>query len=49
MKAATSPQKVKSVPVGCYPHNVYLTEDGKYMLATSMGDKEITAIDTATE
>ena len=42
-------EKVKSVPVGNYPHNVYLTSDGKYMLATSMGDKRITAIDTKTE
>jgi YVTN family beta-propeller protein len=42
-------EKVKSVPVGDAPHNVYCTADGKWMLATSMGGQKITAIDIRTE
>src|SRR4051794_30493900 len=40
---------VKSVPVGRAPHNVYCTPDGRWMIATSMGDDKLTAIDIKTE
>jgi YVTN family beta-propeller protein len=42
-------EKVKSVPVGKNPHNVYCTPDGRHMIATSMGENKLTVIDTATE
>ena len=42
-------EKVKSVEVGRGPHNIYCTPDGKYMLATSMDDQKLTAIDIKTE
>jgi YVTN family beta-propeller protein len=42
-------EKVKSVPVGRGPHNVYLTPNGQYMIATSTDDHKLTAIDVKTE
>jgi YVTN family beta-propeller protein len=42
-------EKVKSIPVGKGPHNVYVSPDGKDMIATSMGDRKLTAIDIKTE
>ena len=44
-----SMEKVKSIPVGRNPHNVYLTPDGRWMVATSMGDNKLTFIDVRTE
>src|SRR5262249_488854 len=44
-----SMERVKSVNVGRNPHNVYVTPDGKFMLATSMGDNKLTLIDIKTE
>jgi len=35
--------------VGKAPHNVYATPDGKHMIATSMDDKKLTVINTASE
>jgi hypothetical protein len=42
-------EKVKSVPVGKNPHNVYMSTEGKWMIATSMGDDKLTGIDINTE
>jgi YVTN family beta-propeller protein len=42
-------EKVKSVPVGKGPHNVYLTPDGRDMIATSMDEKKLTVINVKTE
>jgi YVTN family beta-propeller protein len=42
-------EKVKSVPVGKAPHNVYLTPDGKHMIATSMGENKLTFINVKSE
>ena len=42
-------EKIKSIPVGRNPHNVYMSTDGRHMIATSMGDNKLTAIDIKTE
>ncbi len=42
-------EKVKSVEVGRGPHNVYATPDGKYMIATSMDDRKLTAVGIKSE
>ena len=41
-------EKVKSVPVGKGPHNVYLTPDGQHMIATSMDENKLTFINVKT-
>jgi YVTN family beta-propeller protein len=42
-------QKVKHVPVGRAPHNVYCAPNGRWMIATSMDDNKLTALDINTE
>lgn len=42
-------ERVKSVPVGRNPHNVYCSPDGERMIATSMGDNKLTAVNIKTE
>jgi YVTN family beta-propeller protein len=37
------------VPVGKNPHNVYMSPEGKWMIATSMGEDKLTGIDINTE
>jgi len=44
-----SMEKIKSVPVGKNPHNVYMSPEGKWMIATSMGEDKLTAIDINTQ
>ncbi len=38
-----------STPRGKNPHNVYMSPEGKWMIATSMGENKLTAIDIATQ
>jgi YVTN family beta-propeller protein len=42
-------ERVKRVPVGHGPHNVYRTPDGMHMIATSMDENKLTVISTKTE
>ena len=48
MVDTASMEKIKSVPVGKYPHNVDMSPEGKWMIATSMGENKLTAIDIVT-
>src|SRR5262249_17248908 len=47
--ATASLKRVKSVPVGRAPHNLSCSPDGRWMIATSMDDNKLTAIDIKTE
>jgi YVTN family beta-propeller protein len=42
-------ERVKRVPVGHGPHNVYRTPDGAHMIATSMDDNKLTVINVKSE
>jgi YVTN family beta-propeller protein len=41
--------RVKSIPTRGAEHNVYVTPDGKYLVAGSVGGRNMTVIDTATD
>ena len=40
---------VKTIPTNGAEHNVYVTPDGKYLVAGSVGGRNLTVIDTATD
>src|SRR5688572_4788087 len=45
----TSLTSVKTIPTKGAEHNVYVTPDGKYLVAGSVGGRNLTVIDTATD
>jgi YVTN family beta-propeller protein len=45
----TSLTSVKTIPTRGAEHNVYVTPDGKYLVAGSVGGRNLTVIDTATD
>jgi len=46
---ATTLTSIKTIPTNGAEHNVYITPDGKYLLAGSVGGKNMTVIDLATD
>jgi YVTN family beta-propeller protein len=45
----TTMSSIKTIPTNGAEHNVYVTPDGKYLVAGSVGGKNVTVIDTATD
>jgi YVTN family beta-propeller protein len=45
----TSMTSIKTIPTRGAEHNVYVTPDGKYMVAGSVGGRNVTVFDTATD
>jgi len=46
---ATTLTSVKTIPTNGAEHNVYVTPDGKYLVAGSVGGRNLTVIDLATD
>jgi YVTN family beta-propeller protein len=46
---ATSLTSIKTIPTRGAEHNVYITPDGKYLVAGSVGGRNVTVIDTSTD
>jgi len=46
---ATTLTSIKTIPTNGAEHNVYITPDGKYLVAGSVGGKNVTVIDTKTD
>src|SRR4026208_2148547 len=46
---AVSMTSIKRIPTNGAEHNVYVTPDGKYLVAGSVGGRNLTVIDTATD
>lgn len=45
----TTLTSIKTIPTNGAEHNVYVTPDGKYLVAGSVGGRNLTVIDTATD
>jgi YVTN family beta-propeller protein len=45
----TSLTSIKTIPTRGAEHNVYVTPDGKYLVAGSVGGRNVTVIDTSTD
>src|SRR5262252_2586254 len=45
----TTMSSIKTIPTNGAEHNVYITPDGKYLVAGSVGGKNVTVIDTTTD